>query len=149
MRLSSASRVQIESAVANQHETHHNRSREYRDSSWWMCDEGQILMKQPDQRENEKLNSSQNCLGVKHGMRNGKIWGRRFDGRLRRPGSRRRQIGNGDDNHASQMMCESNDIVEANVSGYFHHRPVNGLLQRHHFSSMVMVTSRELHNLVP
>lgn len=63
--------------------------------------------------------------------------------------SRRRQVGHGEDDHASQVMCERQAIVEANVFVYCYHCPLDGLFQRLHFCSMAMVTSRQLHNLVP
>lgn len=63
--------------------------------------------------------------------------------------SRRRQVGNGDDDHASQVICERQAIVEANVFVYCYHCPLDGLLQRLHFCSMAMVTSRQLRNPVP
>lgn len=65
--------------------------------------------------------------------------------------SRRRQVDNGDDDHASlEVICERQAIVEANVFVYYYHCPLDGLLQRLHFCSMAMVTTcRQLHNLVP
>lgn len=82
-------------------------------------------------------------------MGNGKSWVEPMDERFEKTGSCGRQIGNGDDNHASQVTSKHKAIVEASVYSSFRRRPVDGLLQLDRFSSMATVTSRQLHNLVP